>query len=85
MVHFSQKVIIIHIKVIVQGILFTLTQAFATCVQINYFCDYKCDYLSCHLVQMTCSLINNYKVVLELHIQLIFATNVNLDENENEK
>ncbi len=31
--------------------------------QINHFCDYGCDYLLWHLVKLTCSRINDYKLV----------------------
>ncbi len=46
-----------------QAIMSIPTHVFATSIQINYFCDFKYDYPSKHLVKMTCSHIDNYKVV----------------------
>ncbi len=34
---------------------------------------------------MTCSCINNYTMICNLHMQLILVINVDFDENENEK
>jgi hypothetical protein len=65
-----------------QWIMSNSTHAFVIYVQINHFCNYKCDYPPWHLVKMTCSCMNNYKVICNLHMQLILVINVNLDENE---
>jgi len=58
------------------------THAFAIYVQINHFCNYRCDCPFWHLVKMICSCTNNYKMICNLHMQLILVINVNLDENE---
>jgi hypothetical protein len=39
------------------------THAFATHVQIDHFCDYRCDYLLCHVVKTTINHLNDYKVI----------------------
>jgi hypothetical protein len=46
-----------------QGILSIPIEAFVTCVQINHFCNYRCKCPLWHLVKMTCSHINNHKMV----------------------
>ncbi len=49
--------------------------AFAACVQINHFCNYRYDCPLWYLIKMTCTHINNYKVVCnyicDLDLQLI--------------
>ncbi len=46
-------------KVSLQGILSIPTHAFVVCVQINYFCNYRCECPLWHLVKMICSCICN--------------------------
>jgi hypothetical protein len=53
-----------------------------TFVQINHFCDFRYDLSPWHFVKMTGGHINDFKLVLQLHMQLILVTNVDLDENE---
>jgi hypothetical protein len=69
------KMITSHIIKTLQGILSISTDAYATSIQINHFCNYKCDYLPWHLVNMTCNCINEYKVVCSyicnLYLQLM--------------
>jgi hypothetical protein len=58
-----------------QGIQSIPIHAFATFIQINHFCDFKYDYPLWHLVKMTSSLINDYKMVCNcicnLYLQLM--------------
>ncbi len=46
-----------------QGTMSIPIHAFVTYVQINHFCDYRCNYPLWHLLKTTCSCINDYKVV----------------------
>jgi hypothetical protein len=58
-----------------QGIQSISTCAFATFIQINHFCDFKYDYPLWHLVKMTNSRINDYKIICNyicnLYLQLM--------------
>jgi len=81
---FSLDVLIFNsFKVSLQGILSIPTHAFLVCVQINYFCNYKCECPLWHLVKMICSCINNYKVVCSCICNLYLS--IYLDENDDEK
>jgi hypothetical protein len=69
-------------EISLQGIFSIPTHAFAKSVQIHHFCDFRYDCFLWHLVKIIIGRINDYKVVLQLHMQFILVTNVDLDENE---
>jgi hypothetical protein len=62
-------------NVSLQGILSIPTHAFATCVQINHFCDFKSNCPPWHLVKTIGSHVNDHKVVCScicnLYLQLM--------------
>jgi hypothetical protein len=67
-----------------QGIMSISTHAFATYVQINHFCNYRCDYLPQHSIKTTCCRITITKwFKFSCICNLYLRTNVDLDENEN--
>jgi hypothetical protein len=59
----EDKILKMHEYEPVQAVKFIPTHAFVTSIQINHFRNFRFDCPSWHLVKMTYSHINDYKVV----------------------